>query len=89
MALEQAQNDGDPEKIELANDVIQMSVLAIVFLAPLGALVMMLTGPRLLTKSTDEEHRRRRELSYVKILSLQPVKHPIKTASNINTNNNR
>ena len=74
MTFEQARKDGDESELKLAVDVVRLSVVSIVLLAPLGALVMMLSGPSLLSKSSPEEHRRRRELSYVRILSLQPVR---------------
>ncbi|KAG7212671.1 hypothetical protein KM043_012951 [Ampulex compressa] len=74
MAYEHARMEEDAEKIELALDVVRISVIAIVFLAPLGAIVMMATGPFLLNKISLEEHRRERELSYLRIVSLQPVR---------------
>ncbi|XP_014479555.1 PREDICTED: sodium/hydrogen exchanger 9B1-like [Dinoponera quadriceps] len=74
MAFERARHEGDPAKIELALDVVRISVIAIVFLAPLGAMCMMNTGPFLLNKISFEEQRRERELSYMHIVSLQPVR---------------
>ncbi|EFN87875.1 Sodium/hydrogen exchanger-like domain-containing protein 1 [Harpegnathos saltator] len=74
MAFERARKEGDPAKIELALDVVRISVIAVVFLAPLGAIGMMSTGPFLLNKITIEEHQRARELSYLRIVSLQPVR---------------
>ncbi|KYQ46953.1 Sodium/hydrogen exchanger-like domain-containing protein 1 [Trachymyrmex zeteki] len=74
MAFERARKEGDPTKIELALDVVRISVIAIVFLAPLGAIGMMTSGPYLLNKINIEEHRRERELSYLRIVALQPVR---------------
>lgn len=74
MTLEQAQRDENPDEIELAVDLVRMAVISIIILAPLGAIVMMLTGPVLLSKTSAEEYRRRREISYFRILSLQPVR---------------
>lgn len=74
MAFERARKEGDPVKIELALDVVRISLIAIVFLAPLGAIGMMNTGPFLLNKISIEEQQRERELSYLHIVSLQPVR---------------
>ncbi|XP_032674234.1 sodium/hydrogen exchanger 9B1-like [Odontomachus brunneus] len=74
MAFERAREEGDPTKIELALDVVRISVIAIVFLAPLGAIGMMSAGPFLLNKISIEEQQRERELSYLHIVSLQPVR---------------
>ncbi|XP_058809753.1 sodium/hydrogen exchanger 9B1-like [Phymastichus coffea] len=73
MTYEQAKLNDDERELQLAEDVVKMSAVSILFLAPLGAIVMMLTGPRLLNQTSLEEHRRRRELSRIKLLSLQPV----------------
>ncbi|KAG5344392.1 SL9B1 protein, partial [Acromyrmex charruanus] len=75
LAFEQAVKEGDPMKIELALDVVRMSVIAIIFLAPLGAIGMMSSGPYLLNKISIEEHRRERESSYLRIVALQPKRH--------------
>ncbi|XP_046834701.1 putative SLC9B1-like protein SLC9B1P1 [Vespa crabro] len=64
----------NPEQIELALDVVRISIVAIVFLAPLGAIVMMISGPILLNKLSMEEHERERRLSYFRIQSLQPIR---------------
>ncbi|XP_015601943.2 sodium/hydrogen exchanger 9B1 isoform X2 [Cephus cinctus] len=74
MAYEQASKTNDTKAIELAVDLVRISVVAIVFMAPLGAILMMLTGPILLGKATQEESQRERELSYLRIVSLQPVR---------------
>lgn len=74
MAFERARKEGDPTKIELALDVVRISVIAMVFLAPLGAIGMMTSGPYFLNKITIEEHQRERELSYMHIVALQPVR---------------
>lgn len=79
MAFERARKEADPTKIELALDVVRISVIAIVFLAPLGAIGMMTSGPCLLSKISIEEHQRERELSYIRIIALQPVRTRKKT----------
>lgn len=73
MALEEAILFQNKDDIKIARDMVKMSVLAVVILAPLGATVMMLTGPKLLNKVSEEEHQRRRELSRLRILRLQSV----------------
>lgn len=74
MAFERAREEGDPAQIDLALDVVRISVLSVVLLAPLGAICMMNTGPFLLNRITIEEHERERQLSYLRIISLQPVR---------------
>ncbi|RLU22459.1 hypothetical protein DMN91_004737 [Ooceraea biroi] len=74
MAFERARKEDDPTKIELALDVVRISVIAIVFLAPLGAIGMMTSGPFLLNKISIEEYQREREMSYAHTVGLQPVR---------------
>ncbi|KAL0132537.1 hypothetical protein PUN28_000351 [Cardiocondyla obscurior] len=74
IAFEHATRENDPTRIELALEVIRISVIAIVFLAPLGAFGIMTSGPYLLRKISIEEHQRKRELSYMRIVALQPVR---------------
>lgn len=74
MTLEQALADQDSEETFYASDIERIAVLSIIIFAPLGAIAMMVSGPRLLNKVTVEEQRRRRELSFMKIVSLQPVR---------------
>lgn len=74
MAFERARKEDDPTKIELALEVVRISVIAIVFLAPLGAIGMMTAGPFFLNKISIEELQRERELSYARIVALQPVR---------------
>ena len=73
MAFERARKEDDPTQLELALDVVRMSVIAIVVLAPLGAMGMMTSGPFCLNKISIEELQRERELSYARIVALQPV----------------
>lgn len=73
MAFERARKEDDPTNIELALDVVRLSVITIVFLAPLGALGVMTSGPFFLNKISIEEQKRERELSYTRIVALQPV----------------
>lgn len=73
MALEEAWRTDDEIEISLAMDVVRISVVAIVFLAPLGAVIMMLSGPLLLNRLDEDEIHRHRELSYLRWTSLQPV----------------
>lgn len=74
IALESARKNGDPAEIELALDVVKISVIAIVFLAPLGAIGIMTSGPFLLNKISTEEHQRKRELSYAYMIGLEPIR---------------
>nr|XP_034184731.1 sodium/hydrogen exchanger 9B1-like [Osmia lignaria]XP_034184732.1 sodium/hydrogen exchanger 9B1-like [Osmia lignaria] len=75
MAYERVRHRANGRMIELAVDVVKVSVLTMLFLAPIGAILINLTGPILLNKITKEEQRRKRELSYLRILSLQPFSH--------------
>lgn len=76
MAFEQLRQKPNNDGTELAIDVLRVSVVAILFLAPFGAFAISNSGPYLLSKVTDEEYERDRELSYVRILSLQPTPVP-------------
>ncbi|XP_063972582.1 sodium/hydrogen exchanger 9B1-like isoform X2 [Diachasmimorpha longicaudata] len=73
MALEEARLIDDEKEISLAMDVVRISVVAIVFLAPLGAIIMMVSGPLLLNRLEEDEINRNRELSFLRWTSLQPV----------------
>ncbi|KAK2575867.1 hypothetical protein KPH14_007239 [Odynerus spinipes] len=64
----------DSEHIELALDVVRISVVTIVILAPLGAILMMIFGPLLLNKVDMEEHEKERRLSHLRIIGLQPIR---------------
>jgi len=83
MAFEQARNEDDAKKIELALDVVRISVIAIVFLAPLAAIGMMTSGPYFLNKISIEELQRERELSYMRIVAIQPVRTRKKTKKSV------
>ncbi|CAD6227541.1 GSCOCG00001224001-RA-CDS, partial [Cotesia congregata] len=74
LALESAGQIDHPEIMSLATDIVRMSVVSILFLAPLGAIIMMVTGPILLTKIDEETQARRRELSFLQWSSLQPIR---------------
>lgn len=75
MAYEQARLENDPARLELALDVVRISVVAIIFMAPLGAIIMTVSGPLLLNKITGEEVRRHRLLSWLRMTrQLQPVR---------------
>ncbi|XP_066582278.1 sodium/hydrogen exchanger 9B2-like [Prorops nasuta] len=79
MSFERSTKNGIAQNINFATDIVRMSVVSVVFMAPLGSIIMMCTGPLLLKKISPEERNRDRELSYLKIISLQPVrtrKHP-------------
>ena len=73
MAYERESSEHDIEKKQLALDVVRLSMIAILFLSPIGAFAITTSGPYLLNKITDEEYQRDRELSYIRILSLQPT----------------
>lgn len=72
MAYEHVQNKSDIEKVELALDVVRISVVTILFLAPIGAFVITFSGPILLNQINVEEHPMNTKLNYLKRLSLQP-----------------
>ncbi|XP_076235687.1 sodium/hydrogen exchanger 9B1 [Calliopsis andreniformis] len=76
MAYERVRNEPDNENIELALDVVRVSVVAILFLAPIGAFSINTLGPILLNQVTAEKYERDRALSYLRILSLQPFQVP-------------
>ncbi|XP_012279149.1 sodium/hydrogen exchanger 9B1 [Orussus abietinus] len=73
MAYEIEQEDADENLKELVTDLVRLSTTSIIFLAPLGAFLMPNFGPLLLNKASEEEVLRRRKLSYLRLLSLQPV----------------
>uniref|UniRef100_A0A0C9QX53 SLC9B2 protein n=1 Tax=Fopius arisanus TaxID=64838 RepID=A0A0C9QX53_9HYME len=73
MALEEARRTDDENEISIAIDVVRISVVAIVFLAPLGAVIMMVSGPLLLNRLEEDEIHRHRQLSFLRWTSLQPV----------------
>ena len=55
VALDRARQIGAPDEIvDLASQVLAISVLSILITAPLGAVAIGLTGPKLLTKNTVE-----------------------------------
>lgn len=58
LALELARQTNDPEKIVFGQNVLIVSVLAIIFTAPLGALFMYKLAPKWLKKTPhiDDEH---------------------------------
>ena len=72
LALEQARAIENATEIDLGIDLVRLSVLSIVILAPLGAIIMMATGPILLKQITAEERESKRRLSYLRRVSLQP-----------------
>ncbi|XP_015437461.1 PREDICTED: mitochondrial sodium/hydrogen exchanger 9B2-like [Dufourea novaeangliae] len=73
MALERVRNKMQSENIEIALDVVRISVITILIMAPIGAFVVTFSGPFLLNKISEEERQRNRELSYLRVLSLQPA----------------
>ncbi|XP_043275647.1 putative SLC9B1-like protein SLC9B1P1 [Venturia canescens] len=74
MTYENAKLENDPVKVEIALDVMRISVVSIIFLAPLGAVIMMVSGPLLLNRTAEEETTRERHLSHLrKTNQLQPI----------------
>lgn len=51
--LEMAKEDGNPENIKFAQNIVMICILAILLTAPTGALLISLTGTRLLTKTSS------------------------------------
>ncbi|XP_044021062.1 sodium/hydrogen exchanger 9B2-like [Aphidius gifuensis] len=74
MALQHARETGDENDISLAIDIVRISVISIILLAPLGAILMMIFGPILLNKIDESEITQRRHLSILRWTSLQPVR---------------
>jgi len=70
MALERAIKIDDPEKIEMALDMVRLGVICVVFLSPFSSFAMMTTGPLLLSKITLEQYQRQRALSYARSHAL-------------------
>ncbi|XP_017787418.1 PREDICTED: sodium/hydrogen exchanger 9B1-like [Habropoda laboriosa] len=74
MAYEQVRYQRENrEQVEMALDILRLSVITILFLAPIGASLITIGGPLLLEQVTDEERRRDRELSYLKLVSFLPT----------------
>ncbi|XP_076756610.1 sodium/hydrogen exchanger 9B2 [Xylocopa sonorina] len=74
MAYERLRNDqGDPEELEMGLDIVRISVITILLLAPIGSSLITVLGPILLEKITNEQRRRDRQMSYLRILSLLPT----------------
>ncbi|XP_046587876.1 putative SLC9B1-like protein SLC9B1P1 [Neodiprion lecontei] len=76
MAYEHALAKNNTRELELAEDVLKVSVLAILFLAPIGAMIMMMTGPHLLSRISSDAMEERR-LQSLRTLSMKvKVKKP-------------
>lgn len=57
----------------MAEDIVKVSVVTILFLSPIGASLISRTGPILLGRATEEQRQREREMSYLRILSFLPT----------------
>ena len=64
------------EELEMAEDIVKVSVVTILFLSPIGASLISRTGPILLSRVTKEQRQREREMSYLRILSFLPTPVP-------------
>ncbi|KAK1116508.1 hypothetical protein K0M31_018971 [Melipona bicolor] len=73
MAYEHLRNEKFSEELEMAEDIVKVSVVAILFLSPIGASLISRTGPILLDRATEEQRQREREMSYLRILSFLPT----------------
>ncbi|XP_076397354.1 sodium/hydrogen exchanger 9B1 isoform X1 [Megachile rotundata] len=73
MAYERARREADDWTMDLAQDVVEVAFVTMLLLAPLGSILINHTGPLLLKRVSKREERRKRELSYLRILSLQPL----------------
>lgn len=73
MAYEHLRNEKFSEELEMAEDIVKASVVAILFLSPIGASLISRTGPILLDRTTEEQRQREREMSYLRILSFLPT----------------
>ncbi|XP_017756000.1 PREDICTED: sodium/hydrogen exchanger 9B1-like [Eufriesea mexicana] len=69
-------NENKLEDINVALDIVRISVITILFLAPIGSSLITFTGPVLLEQTTVEQRQRARELSYLRTLSLLPTLDP-------------
>lgn len=72
LAYERVHNKADIEKIEMALDVVRISVLTILVLAPVGAFIITFLGPILLNQISVEEQPVNSNLNYLRRLSLLP-----------------
>ncbi|XP_043521498.1 sodium/hydrogen exchanger 9B1-like isoform X2 [Frieseomelitta varia] len=73
MAYEHLRNEKFSEELEMAEDIVKVSVVTILFLSPIGASLISRTGPILLSRATEEQRQREREMSYLRILSFLPT----------------
>ncbi|XP_068985754.1 sodium/hydrogen exchanger 9B1-like [Bombus flavifrons] len=77
MAYEHLRNGEESEELQMAMDIVKVSVVTILFLSPIGASLISYTGPILLVQTTAEQRQRDRELSYLRILSFLPMSEQI------------
>ena len=73
MAYEHLRNEKFTEELGMAEDIVKISVVTILFLSPIGASLISRTGPILLSRATEEQRQREREMSYLRILSFLPT----------------
>ncbi|XP_046737135.1 putative SLC9B1-like protein SLC9B1P1 [Diprion similis] len=76
MAYEHALAKNNTRELELAEDVLKVSVLAILFLAPIGAMIMMITGPHLLSRISADAIEERRLQSLRTLTMKVKAKNP-------------
>ncbi|XP_076377878.1 sodium/hydrogen exchanger 9B1 [Megalopta genalis] len=66
MAYERLREKPDHEDVQMALEVMRISVITVLFLAPVGTIAIMATGPLLLNQTAVEED----ELDYLRRISL-------------------
>lgn len=76
-ALLDSIDKGDPEQVDYAQKVLAICVLSILLTAPLGAIIISLSGPKLLTKTTapvatDNWRARRPSIRDISIINEDP-----------------
>ncbi|CAD1479948.1 unnamed protein product [Heterotrigona itama] len=86
MAYEHLRNEKFSEELGMAEDIVKVSVVTILFLSSIGASLINRTGPILLSRATEEQRQREREMSYLRILSLLPM--PVQPLTILNDQQN-
>ncbi|XP_014232033.1 sodium/hydrogen exchanger 9B2-like [Trichogramma pretiosum] len=79
MVLEEALSSGtaggeQQRRMGYVLDVVRMAVVTVLLMSPIPAVAIMIAGPRLLHRLDEEERSKQRELSLIRLLSLQPVR---------------
>lgn len=85
--------DGDPEDKHRAEITLLICVLSILMTAPFGAIIITLSGPRLLTKTTSPppitEWRRRSHRPSIRDISIIDEEEEIESSNNYEDKNQK